>query len=729
MKPLPFLVFYYSLCLSLFSYAQYGPNFNIPVFRGNDSLKLAWVGGLNAPQFSAADLNNDGTNDLVVFDRSGNTLLTFVNNGTPNQSDYAYAPLYANYFPSIQYWALLLDYNCDNVPDLFTHTTLGIRVFKGYYENNILKFQLAKDLLRYDATPQPINLLVTAIDIPAFTDVNGDGDVDVLTFDPNGGYIWYFENTSQENGWGCDSLRFIKADPCWGKIYEPANANAKWLNQPCPFGVNEQDVNITARHSGSTSLAFDNTGDGLVDIFLGDISFKEICYLINGGTPSDALLVEQDTTFPSYNTPVELPYYPASYRLDLNNDGLLDLIFAPNAETGSNLSACSWYYKNIGTNSVGVFEFVTDSFLVNQMIDVGDKGKPVFFDFNNDGLTDILLSNDFYYNGHSQIATYQNIGTANQPKFKLNKLNYLNLSALQKQSLYPAFGDLDGDGDSDMLLGSDDGTLIYYKNNASSGAPALFQFQQANYFNIDVGSYSAPQIVDVNQDNLPDLLIGRLDGKISYYQNNGTVSNPDFSTVTTNNFGQVNVSGEFIQGFSVPFLTTLPGYNERVLLVGNRDGELHLYKNIDNNLNGAFQLVTKNYSGIKTGSYSTIQARDINNDGVVELLIGLQRGGMCIYDTASVLINPVISLTPKTVQDFSIYPNPTRNLFTIECFTATSSLVEITIFDLFGRLILSKTITGFRQHTQVDLNDKEPGIYIIRIQYDNHVSYRKLIKQ
>ncbi len=717
------------ILIALQASAQYGPNFSIPVFRGADSLKLAWVGGLNTPQFSAADLNQDGINDLVIFDRSGNTLLTFINHGTPNTSDYVYEPKYASYFPVLNNWALLLDFNCDNVPDIFTHTALGIKVYKGYYEDNYLKFKLYKDLLRYEASPQPINLLVTAIDIPGIADINRDGDLDILTFDPNGGYIWYFENTSKENGWGCDSLRFVKADACWGKMYEPANANAKLLNQPCPFGITDQDLNYTSRHSGSTTLAFDNTGDGLADIFLGDISFKEICYLINGGTTSDALLVWQDTIFPSYNIPADIPYYPASFRLDLNNDGKLDLVFSPNAETGSNLSSCAWYYKNIGTNSIGTYEFVTDSFLVNEMVDVGDKGKPVFFDFNNDGLMDILISNDYFYNAFSQIATYQNIGTLNKPKFKLHKPNYLNLSSLQRQSLYPAFGDLDGDGDLDMLLGSDDGTLIYYKNNANPGSPALFQLQQANYFNIDIGNYSVPQIVDVNHDNLPDLLIGRLDGKISYYQNNGTITNPDFSTATTHNFGQVNVSGDFIQGFSVPFLTKLPGYNEQVLLVGNRDGNLYLYDSIDAHLNsGAFHLVTKNYSNIATGSYSTIQAADINNDGAVELLIGIQRGGMCIYDTSSTSINPVSASIVPNGLPFTIYPNPVHEKVMIDFSFETSQSINITIIDITGRVIRQLKVNESQTHIELSTEDLLPGIYMMSLQSDKGMNYCKLIK-
>src|ERR1017187_10109091 len=110
------------------SKAQYYPNYSIPVYEGSKLLPLAWVGGLNNPQFSSADLNNDGINDLVIFDRTGNKFLTFINDNKRDTVSYTYAPKYELNFPPITSWALLLDYNHDNIPDLFAHTNLGIQV-------------------------------------------------------------------------------------------------------------------------------------------------------------------------------------------------------------------------------------------------------------------------------------------------------------------------------------------------------------------------------------------------------------------------------------------------------------------------------------------------------------------------------------------------------------------------------------------------------------------------
>jgi len=53
-------------------------NFETPVINANnDTLKNPWGGGLNQPQLSSIDLNADGKKDLVVFDRSGSSILTY----------------------------------------------------------------------------------------------------------------------------------------------------------------------------------------------------------------------------------------------------------------------------------------------------------------------------------------------------------------------------------------------------------------------------------------------------------------------------------------------------------------------------------------------------------------------------------------------------------------------------------------------------------------------------
>src|SRR5271156_7211219 len=88
---------------------------------------LAWCGGFNNPQFAMGDLNNDGLQDIVVFE-NGNSLRTFINMGTAGNPDYTYQPQYELNFPPIFDYIVLADYNCDGIPDLFQQGIYGFAV-------------------------------------------------------------------------------------------------------------------------------------------------------------------------------------------------------------------------------------------------------------------------------------------------------------------------------------------------------------------------------------------------------------------------------------------------------------------------------------------------------------------------------------------------------------------------------------------------------------------------
>src|SRR5436853_3543287 len=72
---------------------------NIPVSEGVQLFKFPWTGGINNPQFSAADVDNNDTLDLVIFDRMGDKVTTFLNHGTPGVVDYTYNPEFEKNFP------------------------------------------------------------------------------------------------------------------------------------------------------------------------------------------------------------------------------------------------------------------------------------------------------------------------------------------------------------------------------------------------------------------------------------------------------------------------------------------------------------------------------------------------------------------------------------------------------------------------------------------------------
>jgi len=143
-----------------------------------------WAGGMNSCQFGEIDLNLDGIKDLFVFDRNGDRILTFINGGTAGTIDYTYAPEYRDKFPELSQWVKLVDYNMDGKEDIFAYSPgfAGIQVYKNV-STTTLEFEL--EVYPYITSYQgggDVNILTTYADYPGITDIDNDGDIDIIPF-------------------------------------------------------------------------------------------------------------------------------------------------------------------------------------------------------------------------------------------------------------------------------------------------------------------------------------------------------------------------------------------------------------------------------------------------------------------------------------------------------------------------------------------------------------------
>jgi hypothetical protein len=81
-----------------------------------------------------------------------------------------------------------------------------------------LQWVVEKTLVRTNYLGSNSNLYVSSIDIPAYVDVDGDGDIDVLTFHIGGQRVEYHKNMSMENYGIPDSLEYVLMNECWGSL-------------------------------------------------------------------------------------------------------------------------------------------------------------------------------------------------------------------------------------------------------------------------------------------------------------------------------------------------------------------------------------------------------------------------------------------------------------------------------------------------------------------------------
>ncbi len=572
------------------------PYFNrydsIPVTINSNALKYAWAGGLNSCQFSTIDLNMDNIEDLFVFDRAGNKITTFINNGTAGTIDYTIAPQYRTHFVNqhddrgtLHDWVLLRDYDMDGKKDIFTYSNGATAVYRNTTTTaDSITFELMTAYLKSFYNPNYLALYISPVDMPTFIDVDNDGDLDVLTFHISGLQIEFHSNQSQELYGHSDSLSFTLYDQCWGDFSENSASNAVYLDT-CYWGQFRGEAGN--RHSGSSTLALDMNNDGVKEFMMGDISFKNLVLLSNDGTLLDAHIYDQNPAAPPNTTAADIAVFPAAFYEDIDNDNVKDLIASPNTTNITEDFNSVWLYKNNGITSQPDFEFIQNNFLQDNMIEVGEVSFPVFFDVDNDGVQDLIVGNYGYYsdNGNykSKLSYYRNTGTVSDPAFQLITRDYAGIEALNIKSLVPTFGDIDGDDVSEMILGGLDGYIHVFENNAQPGQAASFVLSQPNF--IDVGINAAPQLFDVNGDTLLDLIIGERNGNLNYYENTGTANNPVF-TLISEDFGGVDVRKQgFNIGYSTPFMFSIN--DELQLFVGSESGDIHQYIGIEETLNAA----------------------------------------------------------------------------------------------------------------------------------------------
>ncbi|MCB0822822.1 MAG: T9SS type A sorting domain-containing protein [Bacteroidales bacterium] len=704
------------------------PDNSIELKKDGELMKNPWAGGFNSPQFSVIDLNDDGKKDLVSFERGYfGVFKAFLNQGTNVVIDYKYAPEYLYKFPHLQNWALLVDYNCDGHEDIFTSVPGGIRVYRNdFMAESGNHFTLVSPILPAEGLDGQEPIYVSPPDLPAIYDVDGDGDLDILSFEVLGNTVAYFKNMSMEKFGNCDHLEYELKNTCWGYFKEDATNNAIDLFDTCD--VNVIDPEKSGKHAGSTLLAFDQNSDGVTDLLIGDISYNTLTFLNNGGTTNASSMTYVLNNYPINTTAVNMTVFPAAYMLDVNNDGVKDLLVSPNNPNTSENHNNIWYYKNTHLTNAPDFEFQQTDFLQNGMVDLGEGAYATFFDENNDGLLDVMIGNRGYFVEagvfNSQIALLRNTGATVAPAFEWVTDDYAGFSQLGMNGIYPAYGDMDNDGDQDMITGDEDGLLHYFRNDAAAGEPADFKLTQPNFKGIDVGQSAKPQIIDINRDGKPDLLVGERSGNVNYFENIGTAQNADFSSVPTSEpFGGVDIQPECCTGFSAPFMVE-DSVGNYMMYVGSEQGKIYLYNDIENNLDGTFNLVDSLYVH---GMNVNPSVQEINGDGKLEMVVGEYAGGLSFWKFG---IPSGLGYQEHTISEFTLQvaPNPASDYLRIrhqelKIQRNFSTQLYNSLGNQFNDLDLIKS----GEELILDTSGFPKGIYIINIQQGNKMFTSKFV--
>ena len=691
------------------------------------ALSNPWVGGLTAPQWSAFDADLDGDDDLFAFDRDGSRVLMFER--IPGE-DLTLRKDWTEGWPDMVDWCLLRDYNCDGKPDIFTSHQNGIRVFTNTtqsgegpsFDPEPVTLFATFDLIGSDPSDLPVICL--GMDLPAIMDHDDDGDLDIITFTETASTLYRFEGQTP-----C-GLDLECTNRCYGMLAEAAENNALFIGDDfeCSFNVENpgmvvSDVSRTGLHAGGALTSLQLEPGGPKDLIISDVTYPEaLAVVLEVGPSSLDSATHVDPTFPSNlygDQAVNLARFPAAFHLDVDQDGVRDLLFSPNTPLETNDDESVHFFRNTGTEEEPAWQFITNNYLQDGMVDLGRGAYPSFHDFDGDGLLDLAVANKERYEGVDQtpaaVAVFRNAGTTTEPQFELVDLDWIALEDFQIESPYPAFGDLDGDGDLDVLVGDELGRIHEFTNVAPAGAwpeftlTALSIPEDGSGEAIDVGQFATPQLHDMDGDGDLDMVVGEKNGTLTLFERTSVGTWSEYiSPIHGENWGNILVDNLLgINGYSVPALT--PTSEGLRVFVANETGTVQDFGLASDNWDAELLEVNDAVFGGREGFRCAAAIADVDNDGLLDALVGIQNGGLLAYSSSSDTL--ILDAAALPAWEWQVMPNPGRDAFRWRSAQPWSG--ELTAWSVTGRKVGHVVVQGQREGA-VETTDWAPGNYVIR---------------
>jgi len=391
--------------------------------------------------------------------------------------------------------------------------------------------------------------------------------------------------------------------------------------------------------SRAVPMVIDYDYNGTKDLIVGDGNGNVWLYQNFGSAESPEFPIKLQLRVS--NSPIDVIFNAAPFVTYWNNDKVLDLLVGGSDGkitlfTGSDSSPTPGKPSDLNSGVV--------------LLSIpGNNAAPFVYDWNDDNKKDLIIGD-----ANGNIWIYINSGTNENPKFNggsrvflgTNSTNFLDVG----NDAIPCVVNWDGEGNKDLVVGNSEGKIYVFLSgtNTTTGTPSFTTGRKIQVSNkdIDVGGNAAPFVVNWDNDENIDLVVGEEDGSLNLFRN---ISNkpPIFSISSKIAGGPIDLdAGSRV----IPFVIDFNNDGNKDLIVGDEYGYVKLYLNSGSNQNPVFtdgypfQINAGTLTGIvnlDVGNNASVYVYDWDGDKSKDLIVGDSAGYIYLFINSGTDENPI----------------------------------------------------------------------------------------
>ncbi len=313
-----------------------------------------------------------------------------------------------------------------------------------------------------------------------------------------------------------------------------------------------------------------------------------------------------------------------------------------------------YLYRNLGTTSVPNWSFETDTFA--GISETGGWMQPAFLDLDGDTDTDLLIGLC------GSLVWYERGGTNPNPAWTRQTSDPIGYGGGSCGTSF-AVGNWNNDIYTDLITGEHWGNLRFFRGDGSAS-----WIEDQYPFPFDLAGDSAPALADWDNDGDLDMLVGMAHGAIHQFTNIGDSSTPDWSD------DGVLISLPWTNHpHPFPFLADIDGDDDYDLFVGEGDwngpesgGNIRFYSNDGDPSSPVWNLVTTDYLSFDVGGWSSPAFVDIDADNDLDLFIGDSSGTLTFVENTGMVTEAAWAVPIQPYLEIDVGENSAPAFFDLD---------------------------------------------------------------